>query len=148
MPRAPRKEQTGRLAAITLDEASLGGASDDIEHERRVAIYDLIEANNFQLAAHHGGPYALRLGMRGDRLVFDIRLTDGTPFPYCLFLASGGHTQIVQNPVPQRAAKRHGGDEKGRISNGLAAPLPGGPGEVIPVYAESLNDLVDIAQHF
>ena len=23
------------------------------------------------------------------------RLTDGTPFPYCLFLASGGHTQIV-----------------------------------------------------
>src|SRR6266436_3664593 len=23
------------------------------------------------------------------------RLTSGTPFPYCLFLASGGHTQIV-----------------------------------------------------
>jgi uncharacterized protein (UPF0262 family) len=79
MARPPRKEQTGRLAAITLDEASLGGASDDIEHERRVAIYDLIEDNKFQLAGHHGGPYALRLGMRGDRLVFDIRLTDGTP---------------------------------------------------------------------
>jgi uncharacterized protein (UPF0262 family) len=79
MARAPRKAQAGRLAEITLDEASLGSASDDIEHERRVAIYDLIEENSFKPADHAGGPYALHLGMRGDRLVFDIRLTDGTP---------------------------------------------------------------------
>ena len=79
MARAPRKEQAGRLAAITLDEASLGSSTDDIEHERRVAIYDLIEENSFRPVDHDGGPYALHLGMRGDRLVFDIRLTDGTP---------------------------------------------------------------------
>ena len=80
MPRTGRdREKTGRLAAITLDEASLGSSNDDVEHERRVAIYDLIEENSFRPAGHDGGPYSLHLGMRGDRLVFDIRLTDGTP---------------------------------------------------------------------
>jgi len=79
MARQPRKEQTGRLAAITLDEESFGSASDDVEHERRVAIYDLIEENRFRPVGHDGGPYALHLCVRGDRLVFDIRLADGTP---------------------------------------------------------------------
>jgi uncharacterized protein (UPF0262 family) len=79
MSRPPRKAPAGRLAAITLDEASLGSSTDDVEHERRVAIYDLIEENSFRPVGHDGGPYALHLGMRGDRLVFDICLTDGTP---------------------------------------------------------------------
>jgi uncharacterized protein (UPF0262 family) len=79
MARAPRKTPSGRLAAITLDEESLGSSSDDIEHERRVAIYDLIQENKFRPSGHDGGPYALQLAMRGNRLVFDIRLTDGTP---------------------------------------------------------------------
>ena len=78
-PRKDQKEETGRLGAVFLDEASLGSSSDDIEHERRVAIYDLIEDNKFRPVGHDGGPYALHLGVRGDRLVFDIRLTDGTP---------------------------------------------------------------------
>ncbi len=73
------KEMTGRLAAITLDEESLGSSNDDVEHERRVAIYDLIEDNQFRPLGHDGGPYALRLGMSGNRLVFDIRETDGSP---------------------------------------------------------------------
>ena len=81
MPRGPRDkaEDNGRLAAVTLDEASLGRASDDVEHERRVAIYDLLEANTFRVVDHSGGPYALQLAINGNRLVFDIRLTDGTP---------------------------------------------------------------------
>ncbi len=79
MARSPRKDHPDRLATVTLDEASLGSSSDDIEHERRVAIYDLIEENKFKPIGHAGGPYALHLGMRGNRLVFDIRLTDGTP---------------------------------------------------------------------
>lgn len=73
------KEDAGRLAAVTLDETSLGSSNDDVEHERRVAIYDLIENNKFRPAGHHGGPYTLQLGISGNRLVFDIRLTDGTP---------------------------------------------------------------------
>jgi uncharacterized protein (UPF0262 family) len=73
------KEKTSRLAAVTLDEASLGSSNDDVEHERRVAIYDLIQDNKFRPLGHDGGPYALELGMRGNRLVFDIHETDGTP---------------------------------------------------------------------
>jgi uncharacterized protein (UPF0262 family) len=70
---------TGRLTAVTLDEASLGSGNDEIEHERRVAIYDLLEENSFRPTGHDGGPYTLQLGITGARLVFDIRLTDGTP---------------------------------------------------------------------
>jgi uncharacterized protein (UPF0262 family) len=73
------KDKTGRLTAVTLDEASLGRSSDEIEHERRVAIYDLLEENSFRPAGHDGGPYALHLGISGNRLVFDIRLADGAP---------------------------------------------------------------------
>ena len=73
------KQKTGRLTAVTLDEASLGRSSDEIEHERRVAIYDLLEANTFRVVDHNGGPYTLQLGISGNRLVFDIRLADGAP---------------------------------------------------------------------
>ncbi len=67
------------LVAITLDEASIGRSSRDVEHERAVAIYDLIEQNSFAPVGHDGGPYALHLGLRENRLVFDIRLSDGEP---------------------------------------------------------------------
>jgi uncharacterized protein (UPF0262 family) len=79
MTRSNRKPGTGCLAAVTLDEASIGRASKEIEHERAVAIYDLVEDNSFQPAGHDGGPYVLQLGINGNRLVFDIRLADGTP---------------------------------------------------------------------
>jgi uncharacterized protein (UPF0262 family) len=73
------QDNTGRLAAVTLDEASIGNTNDDVEHERRVAIYDLIEDNKFRPVGHDGGPYSLQLGISGNRLVFDIRLADGAP---------------------------------------------------------------------
>jgi uncharacterized protein (UPF0262 family) len=80
MARAARETKgSGRLAAVTLDEASLGRPSKEIEHERAVAIYDLLEDNSFSPVGHDGGPYALHLGISGNRLVFDIRLIDGTP---------------------------------------------------------------------
>jgi uncharacterized protein (UPF0262 family) len=83
MPRAPRKdqskEQAERLAAVILDEASIGRSSREVEHERAVAIYDLIAENKFRPCGHEGGPYTLQLGISGNRLVFDIRLADGTP---------------------------------------------------------------------
>jgi uncharacterized protein (UPF0262 family) len=80
MVRAARdKKKSDRLAAVTLDEASIGRSSHEVEHERAIAIYDLIEENRFCPIGHDGGPYALHLGISGNRLVFDIRLTDGTP---------------------------------------------------------------------
>ena len=69
---------TQRLAAITLDEGSIGRSNPDVEHERAVAIYDLLEDNVFAPLDHDGGPYALHLSITENRLVFDIRLTDGT----------------------------------------------------------------------
>ncbi|HVZ53768.1 MAG TPA: UPF0262 family protein [Pseudolabrys sp.] len=68
-----------RLIAVTLDEESIGRSNPDVEHERKIAIYDLLEQNYFAPVGHEGGPYALRLAIDGNRLVFDIRLEDGTP---------------------------------------------------------------------
>ncbi len=68
-----------RLIKITLDEGSIGRSSPDIEHERAVAIYDLIEDNSFAPVDHDGGPYMLHLSISENRLVFDIRREDGTP---------------------------------------------------------------------
>lgn len=71
--------KNARLVAVTLDENSIGRSGPDIEHERAVAIYDLIEQNSFAPNGHDGGPYALHLSISENRLVFDIRLADGTP---------------------------------------------------------------------
>ena len=67
-----------RLASITLDEASVVHRSRAIEQEREVAIYDLLDANSFQLEGSPGGPYHLTLGLEESRLVLDIRLEDGS----------------------------------------------------------------------
>ncbi len=67
-----------RLSAITLDETSVVHRSRAVEQEREVAIYDLLEANVFRLKGSPGGPYHLKLGMDGSRLVLDIRLGDGS----------------------------------------------------------------------
>jgi uncharacterized protein (UPF0262 family) len=68
-----------RLVKVTLDEGSIGRSSHDIEHERAVAIYDLIEDNTFAPLDHDGGPYTLLLSITENRLVFDIREENGAP---------------------------------------------------------------------
>ena len=72
-------DSSRRLIAVTLDEESIGRSNPDAEHERAVAIYDLIEQNTFAPAGHEGGPYRLQLSIAENRLVFDIRLEDNTP---------------------------------------------------------------------
>lgn len=71
--------QQQRLVAVTLDDASIGRSSADVEHEREVAIYDLLEDNVFAPAGDHAGPFTLALAMSDNRLVFDIRHADGSP---------------------------------------------------------------------
>ena len=68
-----------RLVEVTLDEESIGRSGPDIEHERAVAIYDLIEESSFQPVGHEEGPYALHLSMAESRLIFDIRQAGGEP---------------------------------------------------------------------
>jgi uncharacterized protein (UPF0262 family) len=68
-----------RLVKVVLDEDSIGPGNRDIEHERAVAIYDLVEQNSFAPAGHDGGPYCLKLQLAGNRLIFDIRTEDDRP---------------------------------------------------------------------
>ncbi len=75
-----------RLVAVTLDEASIGNSNPDVEHERRVAIYDLIEENSFQPAGHDGGPYSLHIAIVENRLVLDIRSGDAPVMAHHLSL--------------------------------------------------------------
>lgn len=67
-----------RIANITLDEHTIVRRNPDIEHERAVAIYDLLESNCFAPAGFTG-PYDLHIGIEEDRLVFDIRDASGKP---------------------------------------------------------------------
>jgi uncharacterized protein (UPF0262 family) len=76
---------TQRLVKVTLDEGSIGRSSSDIEHERAVAIYDLLEDNSFAPVDHKQGPYALALSISENRLVFDIREENGAPVMAHLF---------------------------------------------------------------
>lgn len=57
---------------ITLDERSIVRRNADIEHERRVAIYDLLEANHFAPKSGNKGPFDLTLRLEDNRLAFDI----------------------------------------------------------------------------
>jgi len=86
---APAKSASKqRLVAVHLDEESIGRSNEDVEHEREVAIYDLLEQNSFAPVGHAGGPYALHLKVDGTRLVFDIRLENGKPVMTHLFSLS------------------------------------------------------------
>ncbi|WP_127519990.1 UPF0262 family protein [Mesorhizobium sp. Z1-4] len=60
-----------RLIDVVLDE-SIGRSTPDIEHERAVAIFDLIEENSFGPVGHDGGPFKLKLSLAESRLVFAI----------------------------------------------------------------------------
>lgn len=68
---------TRRLISVDLDPDSIGRASPDVEHERSVAIYDLLEENSFSPCGQPDGPYVLCLSMAQERLVFDVRLQQG-----------------------------------------------------------------------
>ena len=72
------EKPSARLSAVTLDEASIGHGTADIEHERATAIWDLIEENSFLPCGDPGeGPYALHISLMDNRLVFDIKRESG-----------------------------------------------------------------------
>ncbi|MEQ1688765.1 MAG: UPF0262 family protein [Sphingopyxis sp.] len=77
-----------RIIDITLDQASIIWRNDDIEQERRVAIFDLLETNHFKPlrvmevdgALPYGGPYRLTLSVDEGRLVMAIAREDSSPY--------------------------------------------------------------------
>jgi len=61
------------LTDIQLDERTVIRRNPDIEHERAVAIYDLLEENHFEPEGDADGPFKLVLSVSENRLLFDIR---------------------------------------------------------------------------
>ena len=59
-----------RLVSVTLDEESIGRSNPDVEHERTIAIYDLLEMNHFAPVGDTSGPYALHLSINDSRTSF------------------------------------------------------------------------------
>ncbi len=70
-------DQRHRLVAVTLDENSIGRGSPDQEHERAIAIYDIVEGNSFYVPGNEHGPYLLKLGIVERKLSFEIQSQDG-----------------------------------------------------------------------
>ena len=68
-----------RLVSVELDEESIGRGNPDQEHERLIAIYDLVETNCFGLPNHCGGPYVLHLAMEEKKLALAVRTQEGAP---------------------------------------------------------------------
>lgn len=70
-----------RISHIELDDATILWRNADIEQERRIAIFDLIEDNVFRpvrsSTAGHEGPYRLRLSVRDGRLSLEISDENG-----------------------------------------------------------------------
>lgn len=64
-----------RLVAVILDEGSIARGAANIDHEREVAIYDLIDQNSFAVVGRDDGPYSLNLSIADDRLVLAITST-------------------------------------------------------------------------
>jgi uncharacterized protein (UPF0262 family) len=90
-----------RICHIEIDERGLARPTPEIEQERRVAIFDLLEENAFDLPARDGraapaGPYRLHLGIRDGRLVFDIA-TEASEKVTEFHLSLGPFRQVVKD---------------------------------------------------
>jgi uncharacterized protein (UPF0262 family) len=79
MPGRNTPPATSRLIAVSLDEASIERGTPDQEHERAIAIYDLLESNSFHLPDRQAGPYRLVIGLVSNRLALDVRTAEDTP---------------------------------------------------------------------
>lgn len=74
-----RDASNARLVDVELDE-SIGRSTPDVEHERAVAIFDLVEENSFRPVTDTGeGPYKLKLSLVESRLIFAVARENGEP---------------------------------------------------------------------
>ena len=103
-----------RLCDVVLDD-TIGRSTPDVEHERAVAIFDLIEENSFEPLGHAGGPYRLNLSLLDSKLVFAIRTEGGeevathilslTPFRRIVkdyFMICESYYQAIRSATPSQ----------------------------------------------
>ena len=92
---------TDRICHIEIDEKGLARPTPEIEQERRVAVFDLLEENRFALPARDGrevpaGPYRLHLAIREGRLVFAVATEAGDKAAE-FHLSLGPFRQVVKD---------------------------------------------------
>ncbi|MCJ2118047.1 UPF0262 family protein [Methylobacterium sp. J-001] len=75
---AEKQRGPNRLAKVSLDEASIARGNPDQEHERAIALFDILEDNCFTIPGREG-PYALMLGLVENKLSFAISTVEGEP---------------------------------------------------------------------
>lgn len=108
-----------RIIDVTLDERTILWRSADVEQERRIAIFDLLEDNHFapqrQHADGYAGPYKLRLRVEEGRLALEIYRADGSPLETLVlglarfrrpirdyFAICDSYYQAIRNATPQQ----------------------------------------------
>lgn len=108
-----------RIIDISLDERTILWRSADVEQERRIAIFDLLEENYFEPARVHAdgyaGPYKVRLSVEDGRLVIAIDRADGAPLEAVIlglgrfrrpireyFAICDSYYQAISNASPQQ----------------------------------------------
>lgn len=89
------------IVDIELDDRGLPAPTPEVEQERKVAVFDLLEANSFVLPAREGravpsGPYRLKLAIREKRLVFDVTTEAGETAAE-FHLSLGPFRQVVKD---------------------------------------------------
>ncbi|MGR3483958.1 MAG: UPF0262 family protein [Paracoccaceae bacterium] len=87
---------TTHLIHVEIDDAGRPAPSAEIEQERRVALFDLLEGNDFDLPGRDDGPWRLTLAIRDRRLVFDLTTADGSPATQ-FHLSLGPFRQVVKD---------------------------------------------------
>ena len=92
---------TDRLIRVEIDDSALPPATPEMEQERRVAIFDLLEDNSLALPGRADqppptGPYALLLAVRDRRLVFELSSEAGEPVAE-FHLSMGPLRQVVKD---------------------------------------------------
>ncbi|MEJ7927347.1 UPF0262 family protein [Sphingobium sp. AN641] len=108
-----------RIIDITLDDRTILWRNADVEQERRIAIFDLLEDNMFAPQRVHAdgyaGPYRVRLSVEDGRLVIELGREDGTPLEAIIlglgrfrrpireyFAICDSYYQAISNASPQQ----------------------------------------------
>ena len=139
-------DELHRIARIEIDEASLAATTADAEHERRVAMFDILEANSFRLTGGKPGPYDLKLAGADGRLVLDadwaeksiVIEPDGAltvPEASVQGLLEEGSRVLAGNPVLRAE----------RVAAGLK-PIPG-DGEPVVGAVSAIDGLYTLFTH-
>lgn len=108
-------EGRARIVDIRLDAGSIVRWNPEVEHERQVAVFDLLERNRFELENGFAGPYRVELSLQGATLVFRVEDEGGAatsevclamrPFRRLIkdyFLVCDSYLQAIRTASPSR----------------------------------------------